>query len=262
MKKLMELKEEYMVRKYLRYSSVILLIIFTLFITFKISDYSNFLYNISSIIKVDTSKISESIKLLTLDRGAAATFISIFVASYLANRHFKRWIEDITDKVIRDHVIAVSENVRLHKVKGGLYSENTRYHRYVAMWRLVGAKGCPYDQYKLVILFRICSSKNEISEVINSDCPYCWWDHKVTIKRAENDHSIVIEASNDKRSTGFITDVSGRSRASIRRAMKRIQMLDEKEILECKNNLCNSCMRDIPDDYLIKPESQTVPDKH
>ena len=199
---------------------------------------------------------------LGFNRSVFATFFGIGVAFHFAKVQMQKRAVFNIDHALRNHMISVSDFVKENDAKMGIYYEYTEEHKYAVMWRVLGQKRDKPDNYKLVLLFRIFSPESRVEEEIIDGCIFSWWDHKTVIARFGERHGVVIESYNEKRTNNFISHISDKSRTDIMRAMKCIQILDEKEIKDCEKRLSDSFLNDISDNYLIKLERKSIPTAH
>lgn len=211
---------------------------------------------------LDVYNVIEAVKKIQVDRGAFASFFGISIACYYASVQIRKRAASSKDDAIQSHMIAVSYFAEKKRALKGIYCEDTKNHRYIAMWRVVCSKNLKYKEYKLVILFRICLSTDIVLDDIREGNIDLWWDHKLIIPRFGEKHGIVVESFNEKRTTDFICNIPDKERTSIMRAMKSIQLLDERGISDCKERLSSSFLKQLDDVSLVQLEPLSIPRDH
>lgn len=230
-----------------------------------IKNFSIIYYIVNGISKstgVDIHFINELLYKIQIDRGSFASIFGISIAYILAYKQLRKRAVNSKDEAIRNHMIAVSEFACCNGSTEGIYYEDTKRHKYIAMWRLARNSKPNNREYILVIIFRICSHKSKISDELMRGDIENWWDHKLIIPRYGSNHGVVIESYNEKRTYDFISGISNNDRINIMRAMKSIQILDKKGISDCKDMLSDSFLSEVSGESLIKLEDESLATEH
>ena len=65
-----------------------------------------------------------------------------------------------------------------------------------------------------------------------------WWDYSIAIPRFDHDHGALTESYNQFRKRNYsITTMSKSDRTHVMSVLKVLQVLDRKEILECRQRV-------------------------
>lgn len=217
---------------------------------------------ISKFTDIDILYLADELKEIQINRGALASFVGIFVAYHFGSKQLQKRAVYNKDKAIQNHIIAVPYFLNRNRTNGGIHYEDTKNHRYIIMWRLIYNSESKCNDYKLVILFRVCSQEDNIVNEIKYGSIDHWWDHKLVIPRFGEEHGVVIESYNEERAYNFINNISDNDRTNIMRAMKSIQILDKEGISKCERTLEGSFLNSISDKSLIKLEDESLPIDH